>query len=571
MMLTPNPPKRKSRMKKCILIVLLLTLNLYVFGQRLYPDQIVYEAASTGADKLFDGNTGTYWFPGWKSYPHTIVLRWKSDVKISKIRIYDGTGKPTLTVKVGTNTPLNFKLEKYQVWVEQAIEPTTTREITVTLSGPEGDKCIGELEIIGEVVGGIDPKPEPCDTIKVFVEKIVHDTIYITKVEPKDSVIINPPQPPAGNSEYFAGTNCFTWTPLEKLDTIGSIRAYIASYFITAKGGLHVEPIFQSRTDDNKGLDTWMSNCRDRGIEPVLCINQTPSWFNAVGGSNDPDRAPCAVGFSRTDPNGYKWFAGFLGQVAKRYGSKKWDDSKLVVDPIVRWNGDLQIKKSGLNQLKWIEVWNEPDKWWKKDGSGSYMEPEEYAAMLSICYDSIKASDPNMMVVMAGLTTFDLVYLNRMDVWFKANRADGKFPSDVINLHQYASTPNFEFGVPVGESPDYLKLKDVVAFAKARGKFCWVSEFGYDSQAPSWVYAKPRDGKTSEQLQGEWMVETFRFMKNAGVDRAYVFTGNDESCAPTGGTFCSSGLLYGENLGTKTFQPKPAYFEFLKLKAEKGY
>lgn len=549
------------------LIPIFICISLFANAQTiLQPNQIVYPNSSTGADKLFDGKTNTYWFPGWQGYPHKATIKFNKNVKINKLRVFDGTGRPTFTVKIKNETFV-FKLDGYLSWIEIPVGNVETKELEISLTGPEGDKCIGELEIFGTVVDVIDPPVKPCDT--VYIEKIKRDTIYLDK---KDTIVPPPPPVPNTNDELFVGTNCFTWTPLSLLDTIGSVRAYISSQFIWTQLGLFVEPIFQSRTDDGKGLDTWLSECKRRGMDPVLCINQTPYWFNS-GGSQDLDRAPVKPGLLRTNPQAYSDFASMLGQLAKRYGRTTWSNSQLRIDPTSRWTNDgPNVKKSGLNTLKWIEVWNEPDKWWKKDdGSGAWMEPEEYAAMLSISYDSIKFSDPTMKVAMAGLTSFDLDYLTRMDNWFKANRLDKKFPADAINVHQYATTQNWSEGIPVNESPEFQKVHRVVKFAKDRKLETWVSEFGYDTNPPSWVYAKPRNGKTSEQLQGEWIVETYKFLKLAGVDRAFVFTANDEGCAKSGGTFCSSGLLYGESAGANAYKPKPSYFQVLTLKALKGY
>src|SRR5690606_30448325 len=139
-------------------------------------------------------------------------------------------------------------------------------------------------------------------------------------------------------------------------------------------------------------------------------------------------------------------------QIAARYGKSKVAPEKL--------NSDDGF--SGLDLLEYIEVWNEPDKDW--EGPDAEFSPEEYAAMLSICYDRIKEADPDMKVAMAGLTTLGLDYIKRMKAWFESNRPDKKFAADVVNVHVYAFNNKIEWGKtwPLfgpAETPEDANLK----------------------------------------------------------------------------------------------------------------
>lgn len=406
-----------------------------------------------------------------------------------------------------------------------------------------------------------------------------------------------PTPPVAGDLGNFVGSNCFTWTPQNDLPLH---RIYLRWEFVATERGLFVEPIFKSRTADGKGLDTYIADISAKGGTAVLCVNQTPDWFwgGSASGLGDgflaagekertgayksyprrstapmagksPDHPPVLDGKSRTDPKSYARFASDLGELAKRYGSKKHAFCR--VDGRSRWTNDPpNIAKSGLGYNVVVEVWNEPDKWWHKgNGSGIYMEAEEYAAMLSACYDSIKAADPTMPVAMGGLTNFDLNYLRAMGAWFAVNRPDGNFAADIVNVHHYSHYGNrqgvhpptwFDGGAcPPELDQDFSGIFKIMDFAKPLGLPVWASEFGTDTRPPSWMYAAPTGGKNSEQLQAEWAVRSYLEYTKAGVSAAFIFNGNDEVSAPNGGLYASSGLLYGEGQPGLVFAPKPAF------------
>lgn len=369
------------------------------------------------------------------------------------------------------------------------------------------------------------------------------------------------------------GICAFTWTPLAPLDTFRQVRVFVSTNFIYSERGLFVEPIKQSRTEDGKGLDTWLSNCQKRGITPTICVNQSPSFY----GHSDPDHPPVFTGKDRTSPESYKEFAQVFGQLARRYGSVKHDTKTLRVDTVSRWTNDPQNKRlSGLNLPLILEVWNEPDKWWKR-GTDVYITPQEYGAMLSACYDSIKAADAKILVAMAGLTNFDLDYLNAMDTYFKEKRG-GVWPCDIINVHHYSNnanrygehppTWNMSGGVPPELDKDFSRVKDVVKFAKDRKKLLWVTEFGFDTRPPSWMHVVSINGQSDEVTQGNYIVSSYNAYLSAGVDAAFLFTANDEYGAKNGGLYQNSGLLYGEGEQGKEYTPKESYWITLKFMSE---
>ena len=421
-------------------------------------------------------------------------------------------------------------------------------------------------------------------------------------------VVVPPIVPGAGGDASKIGTCLFTWTPTAYMDTFDIVRAYISAEFISTESGIFVEPIFRSRTDDGKGLDTWIKNLNDKGCTPIICVNQTPSWFwsgtplamkmpqmgrqaaeaetydphesfkaflsggsvadRALSAENVPDHPPVKPGFSRTDPNSYATYARIFGELAKRYGSKK--HTEFWVNSTPRWNNDPPNQKlSGLGYKFALEAWNEPEKFWKKgDGSGIYMEAEEYAALYAACYFSVKKEDDTVPVYMGGLTGFDIGYIRRFVAALQALGC----PIPDFNLHHYGHYGNklgvwpptwFDNGAcPPELDLDFAGITPIVELAKQYGRKVIVTEFGSDTRQPSWMYAAPIGGRTSEQLQGDWLCRTYLEYLRLGVSVMTMFNGNDEMGA---GMYTSCGLLTNEGAG---FKPKPSYYAVTALKKE---
>ncbi|MEL7021055.1 MAG: hypothetical protein AAGK47_05565, partial [Bacteroidota bacterium] len=105
--------------------------------------------------------------------------------------------------------------------------------------------------------------------------------------------------------------------------------------------------------------------------------------------------------------------------------------------------------------MRYIEVWNEPDQWWREAHiPETYIEPQEYAAMLSAAADGhqgqlthathkyplgIRHADPSAKVVMGGLAELNPCYVEEMIDWFENERQEQyHLPFDVVNYHHYS-------------------------------------------------------------------------------------------------------------------------------------
>lgn len=424
------------------------------------------------------------------------------------------------------------------------------------------------------------------DPAKTFT---VTGNITITESEP---VVVDPPPPPINDDGFKVGVNGFPWMPLRLLQSIGMkwVRCYVASGWIWRPNGLFIQPMFQAETQETHGLDDYLRRAKEMGINPLLCIHQTPEWYRNTGrGDGNNDYAPLKSGARRDDPASYKEYASFLFQVAARYGRVKHPDSALKIDTTPRWNGDIaNEKKTGLDLLSYIEPWNE-EKWWKKgtQESEAYIEPETMAALMSACYDGhegtmgpgvgIKTADPSMIVLMPGLSDFAWEYAIQMNDWFTRNRKDQKWPCDILNYHHYSNFGNKKEQYPAQwvdkgacspkNDANFSYVNDFVAHGIAIGKKVWITEFGADKVAPSMMLAEG-SGKSNEQFQSDIIIESIKAYKTAGVDAVFIFNGIDDYGADDGGQFETCGIFSSQATGYKPFiaaKELKAYLESKKV------
>lgn len=384
-------------------------------------------------------------------------------------------------------------------------------------------------------------------------------------------IVVNPPISTDTSSILF-GINTNHWQP--KQADFQSVRCYLPIGWAFTEKGMYAQPLKQGQKTF-LGVDDYLGAMKKAKTDVLLCLMQSPDWLNGVNsfGLNTNDSPPLRHGLNREDPNSYAEVANIYKAFAIRYGSKKWPNGSYKVDPAPpRWTGDQpQVYKSGLDLVKYIEVGNELDRWWKI-GTPEYMTPKEHAAFLIACYDSIKVADPSLVVVMAGLTNYDYKYLEQMKAFCDARGR--KFPCDVINVHHYNNKGNLlgvhppTWFVNGGCSPesdqDNPTLKKCVDFAKGLGLPCWLTEFGYDSQPNSQMSPTPILGQTNEQTQAQWNVRAALEAIRLGASRAYVFTIADEPNA-SAGLFQSCGLLRGESSG---YVAKHSFTDFVALNKE---
>lgn len=391
-----------------------------------------------------------------------------------------------------------------------------------------------------------------------------------------DTTVV-PPVVDTSSKDLVIGVNTNHWQPKDKQAKFPGVRYYFPLGWGFTGSGFYGQPLKQAQKQF-LGTDDYLAYMKSKGTDVLFCGMQTPDWLNGqTNGTGSNDFPPIRPGLNRSDPKSYGEVASLYKTLAIRYGSKTWPPGSYKLDPAgPRWTGDeRQVFKSGLNLVKYIEVGNEPDRWWKI-GTPEYMTPSEYGAFLCAAYDSIKRADPTIVVVMAGITNFDLAYLKGIKTF-----TDGlgrRFPADVVNVHHYSSTGNLpgvhpptwplNSGVAPELDKDFGTFAQIVTWSKSIGLPVWVTELGYDTRPGSPLYPIPFAGLTSEQVQAQFLTRSILEYIRLGATRTYVYTMADEP-NPDAGLFTSSGLLKGESTG---YIEKPSFGSVVNLvNSIKGY
>ena len=559
--------RRSPHLFLFLFLLPILALLQSCSGQKItvVPEMVVTQTVGPGAGSataLFDGNTATYWFPGWAAqakYPAVVMLDLGREVELTKIRVFDGYGMPQLAFAAASElgqAPVEFlrtPLGLFDAWSEHSVSPKL-RYLYISLSEAQHDKQLSEIELYAADGGRVGESGAPISAYKP------------APLPRRDADKIN-----------LCG---FHWVPLEKLRPFAAQRIFqMTQWTWRPENKIMVEPSYQAAAN----YDTYYAAAKSQGINIIPCINQTPDWLlDKWKLGTDPDIAPADPTLSKTDPAAYTDLAAYWFQIAARYGRQKLAPAQLNVETTPRWTNDTpNTPKTGLDLLTHLEVWNEPDKWWKPE---LYMEPEQYCALLSACYDGhegrlgpncgIKTADPTMQVLMAGLVTPSRGYLDRMLIWAKTNRRDQHLPCDIVNVHHYSSKGDGSTWTE-GAAPEtdgrFYQMKQVADWAHRLGLPLWYTEFGYDTKAPSQQYVTPFAGRSNEDIKADWLVRVYLESLAAGVDNMFVFNAIDEPGAAGGGLYQSSGLLTGDG-GAAPFSPKPAYTAVVKLIRElEGY
>jgi hypothetical protein len=180
------------------------------------------------------------------------------------------------------------------------------------------------------------------------------------------------------------------------------------------------------------------------------------------------------------------------------------------------------------------EVWNEPD--FETFWGGT---PAEYASLLALTYQAIKAIDPGATVVLGGLGFRDRPG-SPAEAFVSRILFDPEHPAtysfDVASFHHYGSLDNATRRVAT--------LRDVLARAGVPRRPIWITETGQASN-PSLTYSDEFAGPSG---QAEWLRQTLPSLVALGVARVFWFQ-----------LFDVPGDDRGLGLLDSTLNPRPAY------------
>ena len=383
---------------------------------------------------------------------------------------------------------------------------------------------------------------------------------------------------PIALGNYF-GINAYEWNfeneknpnqpdsaRLNAIRNFAGVRHYLDWGKIEkAEGRYTYNPV----PDGGWNYDAMYQWCADQHIEVLACLKTIPKWMEETypEGHRNYENIPVRYGKDLADPASYIEQAKMGFQYAARYGGNKNVDIKLLsVDATPRWNGDkVNVVKTGLGLIKYVECDNERDKWWK--GRTAYQTGREYAANMSAFYDGnkgklgpgvgVKTADPDMKVVMGGLSNPSTGYIMGMIDWCKQYRGykpDGAvdLPWDIINYHYYANDNNKE--QTTGVAPEMTSTAKVAEeFMLFAHRFTndmpvWVTEAGYDINQQSPQRAPAINNKTAEEVQADWLLRTSLLYARCGIQRVFYYQLYDDN--PNSTTkFGTSGLINIDRTG----------------------
>lgn len=551
--------------------LLLLTLALNSWSQQkitLTPDMLINLSTVGNASVLINeqeacgdpkkgGNTyipeGNF-FGSHKSmyYPIQIVIDLKVEHQISDVFVFDTHNKDSLHFFSGSPDKLNkfgsTYLGGYNSWKSISGD---VKSRYLMLEFPSAKANISELIIYGKALTLIPQAVKPTAHTPPFFEDLM-------------------------------GINGLHNQPIEKLQCVGSVREYHPWQWDEGNEDESYEGYPNNQFGWNPSwvggkwpwdFDKTYQSFKNAGLDVSPCLQQ-----NALYLMQDPEKKdwkPISEGANPENPASYKAHARYMYQFAARYGSTKVAASELFLEA-------RNPKKSGLGLIRYMENWNEPDKWWR--GREGYFSPFELAAMCSADYDGhegklgsgygAKNADPNMQFVMGGLANLSLEYIRAMKLWSDTYRQSG-FPADVINVHHYSNTSGGQnAGLKEAISPEAdslkYKLRELVEYRDRNlpGKEIWLSEFGYDTNPNSPQGVKAIKDYDELEVQGQWLVRSFLEIAAAGVDRAHVYFFADLN-SKNPNKFNSSGVV---NEKWFKFQPKTAwYYLYCLQKILTGY
>ena len=245
-----------------------------------------------------------------------------------------------------------------------------------------------------------------------------------------------------------------------------------------------------------KGVFDWSRTdeivrmAAENDIDLVIRVDHQPAW----AGGGFPVNGP---------PDDYQDLADFFTAMATRYRGR----------------------------VRAYQVWNEPNL--AREWGGRLPDPGQYAKLLRVCYQAIKAADPNAMVISAGLSpTGTWNEQARPDDWYLESMyiamnealgsSDGYF--DVLGAHApgFKSPPERD-PAQVAADPDlggqrafaFRRVEDLRAIMVKYGdanKQVAILEFGWTSDPrPDSPY---NWHAVSEQVKADYLVRAYQYARD---------------------------------------------------------
>jgi len=493
-------------------------------------------------------------------YPLKVIIDLYGDYDISSLYYYDVANSDSLYIYAGApgdwKKVVSSTTNKTNAWTANPINQKT-RYLLLQFKSP--NTLISEIVLYGTLAGSVIIPPAAGQAIM-----------------PRPSI------------ENFMGINSFVDVPDSISKVVKNVREYHmwqwdegdanSSYAGYPNNQYAWNLSWVSGTGWGWNFDDYYQKSVKNGQNVLPCL-QACALYMINYNEGLKENKPIRGGKNAEDPATYLEHADYSFQFAARYGST-------TVSPSLLKLRATNAAKSGLGLIKYMENWNEPENRWKSTGRSAYFMPFELSAMTSADYDGhqgklgsalgMKAADPNMKGVLAGLTSPDTTFLKAMIFWANYYR-NGSVPFDVINFHHYCDNVGNVGGSTYGVSPEADKLKERVKAAVSfrdkylPGKEIWFTEFGYDTYAGSVQESRPIGTQDNWEVQARWLLRCYLAYAAGGADRAYQFMIRD--VADNNGLFNSCGLATKNSAGAyKAYTKKKSwYYVYTFRKKLTGY
>ncbi len=254
--------------------------------------------------------------------------------------------------------------------------------------------------------------------------------------------------------------------------------------------------------------DMIYNTYQDLDMKVLPYVFQTPEWANSAG----PDIKVNRMGYPPKNPADY---GDAIFQMVARFGKQKHAAGLLKTPD----------KKSGMNQIDAIELWNEPNlvgpTW------AAFVGPMElYFEVMRAGVEGARRADPNLTVTSCGFAGVELATLKQMTDF---KYADGKCPLDlvdVINVHFYSGVqepetaledPNIRKEKTSAPEMTYLdQLDDLIEWRDAHKPEAeiWMTETGNDVGGPIGL---------SERKQAAKLPRVTMITLARGIDKVFIY------------------------------------------------
>lgn len=303
-------------------------------------------------------------------------------------------------------------------------------------------------------------------------------------------VVWSPPAQSPPTAGPLLGMNVFLEKEPDRDNVVRSVRmlreagvSMVRQTFSWAE----IEPAPGVFIDPKSGQSSWtkydfiVEQLQASGIGILARIDTIPRWARSP--TDDFQR------WDKAPPQDFNNYANFAGVLVGRY----------------------------LNKIGQIQVWNEPNL--QGEWGGRPIDPAQYGLLLKFTYERVKQTNPNVLVVTAGLAqTIERgpENLNELDfIRGLYESGAGKY-FDVLSVMAYGlgASPYDRRVSPDRTNFSRLQLaRDLMVEYGDGAKPIWVSEFGWLSLPAAWTGARGSWGSSvSENTQARYMVE--------GLDRA---------------------------------------------------